>query len=212
MALYQLPPLTRKVLDVEIMSKFCFVCHTNRTSQHECKNNYAGTSGGMDGAGGLNIFNRSLDTRGQQSIPKGICREALWSQHICNKIRMYSSCTEKNGSKAEETCERKDRNKFHDSKPLGGKGCLTHSEIDKFQNYCGLAIRTNVNNLEAMMRAFFTSCQQMRNPSIVFAQAVMTVGVNSRTLPVQGLHMNINILYQLLLWMQLNQCSGILLL
>jgi hypothetical protein len=51
----------------------------------------------------------------------------------------------------------------------------------------------------------------MRNPIMAFAQVVMTVGVNSRTVPVQGLHMNINILYQLLLWMQLNQCSGILL-
>jgi hypothetical protein len=46
---------------------------------------------------------------------------------------------------------------------------------------------------------------------MVFAQVVVTVGVDSRTVPVQGLHMNINILYQLLLWKKLNQCSGILL-
>jgi hypothetical protein len=44
---------------------------------------------------------------------------------------------------------------------------------------------------------------------MVFAQVVVTVDVHSRTVPVQGLHMNINILCQLLLWMQLNQCSGI---
>jgi hypothetical protein len=31
----------------------------------------------------------------------------------------------------------------------------------------------------------------MRNPSMVFAPVVVTVGVNSRTVPVQGLHMNI---------------------
>jgi hypothetical protein len=46
---------------------------------------------------------------------------------------------------------------------------------------------------------------------MVFAQVMVALGVNSRTVPVQGLHMNINILYQLLLWMQLNQCSGVLL-
>jgi hypothetical protein len=40
-----------------------------------------------------------------------------------------------------------------DSKPLGGKGRLTQSEIDKLQNYYGLAIRRTVNNLEAMKRA-----------------------------------------------------------
>jgi hypothetical protein len=51
----------------------------------------------------------------------------------------------------------------------------------------------------------------MRNPSLVFAPVVVMVAVNARAVPVQGLHMNINILYQLLLGMQLNQCSGILL-
>jgi hypothetical protein len=107
------------------------------------------------------------------------------------------------------------RTKLHDRKALGDKDCLTKSEIDKLQNNYGLAIRSNVNSLEVMKRAvwatFFTCCQRMRTPSMVFAQVVMTFGVNSRTVPVQGLHMNINILYQLLLWMQLNQCSGFLL-
>jgi hypothetical protein len=52
-----------KVLETEIMSKSCFVWHTNPTSQHECKN-HEGISGGMEGAGVLNIFNCSLHTRG----------------------------------------------------------------------------------------------------------------------------------------------------
>jgi hypothetical protein len=43
--------------------------------------------------------------------------------------------------------------KLHDSKPFGGKGCLSQSEIDKLQAYCGLAIRRNVRNLEVMKRA-----------------------------------------------------------
>jgi hypothetical protein len=51
----------------------------------------------------------------------------------------------------------------------------------------------------------------MRNPNMVSAQELVAVCVNSRTVPVQELHMIINILYQLLLWMQLNQSSGILL-
>jgi hypothetical protein len=44
-----------------------------------------------------------------------------------------------------------------------------------------------------------------------FVGLMMTVGVHSRAVPIQGLHMNINIVYQLLLWKQLNQYSGILL-
>jgi NH3-dependent NAD+ synthetase len=34
------------------------------TSQHECKNNHEGISGGMDGAVVLNIFSCSLHTQG----------------------------------------------------------------------------------------------------------------------------------------------------
>jgi hypothetical protein len=46
------------------MSKSCFVCHTNPTSQHECKKNHDGIIVGMECAGVLNIFNCSLHTRG----------------------------------------------------------------------------------------------------------------------------------------------------
>jgi hypothetical protein len=35
---------TGKVSELEIMSKFCFVCHTKLTSQHECKKNCEGKS------------------------------------------------------------------------------------------------------------------------------------------------------------------------
>jgi hypothetical protein len=47
------------------MSKFCFVCHTNPNSQHECKKKPTKhLSGGMEGAAVLNIFNHSLHTFG----------------------------------------------------------------------------------------------------------------------------------------------------
>jgi hypothetical protein len=55
---------TWKVLNIGIMKKFYFVCHTNLTFQHECKNNYEGTSGGMEGTEVLNIYNRALHARG----------------------------------------------------------------------------------------------------------------------------------------------------
>jgi hypothetical protein len=44
------------------MSKFCFVCHTSPTSQHEWRKNHEGISGGMEGAGVLNTFNHSRHT------------------------------------------------------------------------------------------------------------------------------------------------------
>jgi hypothetical protein len=53
-----------KVLNIEVMSKFCFICLINPTSQHECKKNHEGLSGGMEGAGLLNIFNCFLHIQG----------------------------------------------------------------------------------------------------------------------------------------------------
>jgi hypothetical protein len=57
------------------------------------------------------------------------------------------------GARLRRCVKEKTGTKSHDSKPLGGKDCLTQSEIDKLQNYYALAIKQNVNNLEAMKRA-----------------------------------------------------------
>ncbi|GBM74675.1 hypothetical protein AVEN_58516-1 [Araneus ventricosus] len=55
-----------------------------------------------------------------------------------------------------------------ETKGLGGKGKLTDNFIDKLQNYCGIAIRSNVGNLENMQKAviaaFFHSCSSNQKP------------------------------------------------
>jgi len=102
-----------EVLGKEIMGRFCFDCHM-------CKRNYERTGGRMEVTAVLSFFSavrfiskvfitQSILVMGQQSLPEGVCREALWSKHICIKTRMHSSCTEKNGNKSKETYERKDR-------------------------------------------------------------------------------------------------------
>jgi len=55
---------TGEVLHVEIMSKFCFVFHSNLTSKHKCEKKYGGSSDGMEGAGVLDFFNCFLRTQG----------------------------------------------------------------------------------------------------------------------------------------------------
>ena len=44
-----------------------------------------------------------------------------------------------------------------ENKGLGGKGKLTDALIDRLQNYYGIAIRSNVDNLEAMKKAIQAS-------------------------------------------------------
>jgi hypothetical protein len=201
-------------------------CHNNQTSQHECKKNHEGISGGMGGAGVLHIFDRSLHTQGicyteylgngdSIAYQRVVAGKPYDPNIAVTKLECVSRVQERMRAALRILMKEKTRRKLHDSKPLGGKGRPTHSEIDKLQNYYGLAIRRNVNNLEVMKRAlwavFFHKLLTNENPSMMFAQVVVTVGLNSRTVPVQWLHMSINILYRLLLWMQLNQCSGTLL-
>ena len=56
------------------------------------------------------------------------------------------------------------RNLKKKEKRLRGKGKLTNRIIDKLQNYCGVAIRSNKNNLKAMQAAtratlfYFATC------------------------------------------------------
>lgn len=56
---------TGKVLDVAIMSKYCQVCTiaVNKTKipTHTCTQNYSGSSGSMEVAGALQVFQNSLD-------------------------------------------------------------------------------------------------------------------------------------------------------
>lgn len=58
-----------KVLDMEIMNKLCFVCHTNPVSEHKFKNKYKGTSGGLKVSGVLIIFS---------SYPKYLSHKVSW--------------------------------------------------------------------------------------------------------------------------------------
>jgi hypothetical protein len=50
---------TGKVLVVEIMSKFCFICHVSPASQEK----FEGTSNGLEFAFQVNIFNYYFHTR-----------------------------------------------------------------------------------------------------------------------------------------------------
>jgi hypothetical protein len=61
------------------------------------------------------------------------------------------------GTSLRRLVKEKTGKKLHDSKPLGSKSSLTQSETDKVQNYYGLAIRRNVNNLEGMKRAVWAA-------------------------------------------------------
>ena len=62
---------------------------------------------------------------------------------------MYWSCTEKDGNSLAKIEEGKERVRW--------EGKLTSKTIDKFQNYYGMAIRSNVGNLKSMKKAILAT-------------------------------------------------------
>lgn len=53
-----------KVLDISIQSKFCHTCAKGKGTPHNCQSQYVGSSGGMESAGAVEVFQRSIESRG----------------------------------------------------------------------------------------------------------------------------------------------------
>ncbi|GFX45163.1 uncharacterized protein TNCV_3432111 [Trichonephila clavipes] len=56
---------TGKILDLEVMAKYCKLCEMNLKCEHVCSN-YKGSSGNMEAVGAFRIFERSLIKRDLQ--------------------------------------------------------------------------------------------------------------------------------------------------
>lgn len=51
---------TGKVLDVKVLTKYC-KCNNHEAHDDSCNANYTGSSGGMEVAGVIELFYRSVD-------------------------------------------------------------------------------------------------------------------------------------------------------
>jgi hypothetical protein len=117
----------------------------------------------MEGAGVLNSFNESFHTRGMcyteylgdrdsKAYPRVVAEKPCGQNISVTKLECTRHVQERMGGRLRRLMKEKAVAKLHGSKPVGGKGRLTQSEVDRLQNYYGLAVRRNVNNLEAMKR------------------------------------------------------------
>ena len=59
---------TGKILDIEILTKYCQFCKNVKDQTHDCKSNYSGSSGGMEVAGAIKLFHRSVESRGVRYV------------------------------------------------------------------------------------------------------------------------------------------------
>lgn len=158
---------TGKVLDIEVMSKMCRSCKIKNDETHECKK-HIGTSGSMEPTGVYRIFERSSilrnlryihfygdgDSKGYETV------KDIYGENSVTKYECIGHIQKRVGSRL--------RKLKTQQKGLGGRGKLTDLFIDKLQNYYGIAIRSNVNDLQGMQRAviaaFFHCCSSAKDP------------------------------------------------
>lgn len=130
---------TGRVLDVAIMSKYCQVCTESQNmntepQEHICTKNYEGSSGGMEAAGAVQIFQNSVskgvvytkylgdrDSKRFQSEPYGENVEISKLECIGLVQKRMRTRLRKRDMKGQ---------KLSDAKVIGGRSRLTDVGID----------------------------------------------------------------------------------
>ena len=155
-----------KILDLETMNKICKGCSLkqNLKSQdpdayeawkvnHKCTFNDQGSAGGMEPEGGRRIWSRSDekhnirytefygdgDSKGFETVKN------IYDGVEVQKLECVGHVQKRIGTRIRSLKKRE--------KGLGGRGKLTDATTDRLQNYYGIAIRQNKNNLEGMKKA-----------------------------------------------------------
>ncbi|GFW70342.1 uncharacterized protein TNCV_5131681 [Trichonephila clavipes] len=161
---------TGKIIDFETLSQFCRKCNS-KTKQQNVKlqcNHHKGSSSSMEPVGAYRIFERSEDLRmlrytdyyGDGDSKAFDAVKDIYGKDSVTKLECIGYIQKRVGTRLRKS---KSRNKG-----LGGKGKLTDGLINKLQNYYGIAIRSNIGNLEkmqsAVIAAFFYCCSSKHQP------------------------------------------------
>jgi hypothetical protein len=165
---------TGKVVDVEVLSKFCKLCKVHEDDddtpknnawkidhKSKCKTHYEESAPAMEPEGTRRIFVRSVDRnklRYTEYFGDGDSKSHGVVQNVYNSgadgVPVVKKECVGHVQKRVGTALRKLRK---ENKGMGGKGKLTDKMIDKLQNYYGIAIRSNPGNLDAMKNAILAS-------------------------------------------------------
>ena len=159
-----------KCLDVEVLTKVCHGCQRIQSENDlikkafkqqkhvgKCKINHIGSSAAMETEGVKRIFQRSENERNLQYTEyfgDGDSKAYAEVQNMYDGVHVVKKECVGHVQKRVGTALRKLKK---ENKGIGGKGKLTDAMIDKLQNYCGIAIRSNSGDWESMKSAIYAS-------------------------------------------------------
>ena len=171
---------TGEVLDYEVKSKVCFECRHrslwDRNSERyknwfaihkaSCSINHSLSSEAMEKEAAVTIFKRSLSKHNLKyttyvgdgdSSSFGEVSDTLFQEYGEEYLIIKEDCVghiQKRMGTGLRSYKNKNKGmKLADGGSVGGRGRLTDSVIDSFQNYYGYAIRNNNNNVKGMQDA-----------------------------------------------------------
>ena len=179
---------TGKILDTQVHSKICNVCraaekkypdknkdeYLNWARDHRavCDKNTDKSSNAMEAQGAKEIWGRSIKKNrmryttfvgdGDSKAYKTVCDDKPYGDIDIKKADCIGHVQKRMGSRLREW--KKKAKGLEDGKSAGGKGRLTDDVIDKMQTYYGMAIRSNLPNVQAMSTATRTILQHSVRP------------------------------------------------
>ena len=167
--------LNGKCIDYEVKSKVCKACqfwtskigseeYNQWKENHVCSNNHDGSAGKMEMEGVVEMFKRSVEKNGlRYTTYLGDGDTKSFAQ--VNELRPYgedvviqkAECVghiqKRVGTRLRDLKVRYRGKKLEDGKTLGGVGRLNEKTINTLQNYYGMAIRQNKNDLYGMKKS-----------------------------------------------------------
>ena len=165
-----------KCLDTHVMSKSCMGCkmwshrkndpHYNDWKlNHNCQANHVGSSGSMEANGAKIIFHRSIENHGLRythyigdgdtSSFSVVSDSKPYGDIPIQKLECIGHVQKRLGTRLRNLCQKMKGNRLSDGKLLNGRGRLTEKAINTLQNYYGMAIRQNVNNVYKMKKCIW---------------------------------------------------------
>ena len=171
---------TGEVLDFEVRSKVCFECRSHslwdknsdkyktwfQNHKDVCAINHYQSSEAMKKEAATLMFMRSIQKHNLKyttyvgdgdSSSYGVVSEALFKEYGSSYLVLKEDCVghiqKRMGTNLRSFKNKSKGRNLADGGGVGGRGRLTDSVIDSFQNYFGYAIRNNSNNLTAMHNA-----------------------------------------------------------
>ena len=175
---------TGKVLDYEVLSRYCQQCtsfkrklgrheigmeeYRTKIDSHECAANVTCSAPAMESKAAAAIWSRSAESRGVRYTTfigdgdsksyKSVCDASPYGPGVSiSKEECVGHIQKRVGTNLRKLKKELSGKKLADGLAIGGRGRLTDDQIDQLQAYYGIAIRGHQNDLQGMARAIWAS-------------------------------------------------------